>query len=234
MGYLDNTSVTVDAVLTKKGREILSRGGNLNIGSFTCSDTGIDYTLWNPDHPSGSAFYGEAIENLPMLEAGVHAEYALNNRLMTFSQNTIALPAIEFSGLTSTNQLKFENGDTGGLSVVVTIKNYASNAGNSSGLYFVIEDPNIIYSTATSVAGLSGTLRNFVLEQDIPNAQMYEVTGLGPDYTIPFMPNTDLLTSGKETQVTVVHKVSGAFGTFKLKNNVTRLTRNVMSTLTKG
>ena len=63
---------------------------------------------------------------------------------------------------------------------------------------------------------------------------MYEVSGLGPDYRIPFMPNTDLLTSGKETQVTVVLKVSGAFGTFKLKNNVTRLTRNVMSTLTKG
>ena len=62
MGYLDNASITVDAVLTKKGREILSRGGNLDIGSFTLSDTGVDYTLWNTDHPSGSAFYGEAIE----------------------------------------------------------------------------------------------------------------------------------------------------------------------------
>ena len=66
MGYLDNTSVTVDAVLTKKGREILSRGQQLNITSFTCSDEGVDYTLWNPDHPSGSAYYGEAIENLTM------------------------------------------------------------------------------------------------------------------------------------------------------------------------
>ena len=41
------------------------------------SDTGVDYTLWNPDHPSGSAFYGEAIENLPMLEASVHAKTLL-------------------------------------------------------------------------------------------------------------------------------------------------------------
>ena len=56
MGYLDNSSITVDAVLTKKGREILKNGGNLNITSFTMSDTGVDYTLWNPDHPSGSAF----------------------------------------------------------------------------------------------------------------------------------------------------------------------------------
>ena len=79
MGYLDNSSITVDAVLTKKGREILKDGGNLNISSFTLSDTGIDYTLWNPDHPSGSAFYGEALENLPGLESSVHAEYNLRN-----------------------------------------------------------------------------------------------------------------------------------------------------------
>jgi len=26
MGFLDNTSVTVDAILTKKGRELLARG----------------------------------------------------------------------------------------------------------------------------------------------------------------------------------------------------------------
>ena len=51
MGYLDNSSITVDAVLTKKGREILKDGGNLNITSFTLSDTGVDYTLWNTDHP---------------------------------------------------------------------------------------------------------------------------------------------------------------------------------------
>ena len=100
MGYLDGSSVTVDAVLTKKGREILAdpAKGNLNITSFTCSDTGVDYTLWNPDHPSGSAFYGEAIENLPMLEASVHSEYSLSNRLVTLHQNTISLPSLNMSG----------------------------------------------------------------------------------------------------------------------------------------
>ena len=77
MGYLDNSSITVDAVLTKKGRELLKDsgavgadgvpvGGGLNITSFTLSDTGVDYSLFNTSHPSGSAFYGEAIENLPI------------------------------------------------------------------------------------------------------------------------------------------------------------------------
>ena len=28
MGFLDNTSITVDAILTKKGRELLARGQN--------------------------------------------------------------------------------------------------------------------------------------------------------------------------------------------------------------
>ena len=72
MGYLDNTSVTVDAVLTKRGREIVSAGGSLNITTFTLSDTGVSYNLWNPDHPSGSAYYGEAIENLPQVGAPVY------------------------------------------------------------------------------------------------------------------------------------------------------------------
>ena len=103
MGYLDNSSITVDAVLTKKGREILKNGGNLNITSFTMSDTGVDYTLWNPDHPSGSAFYGEAIENLPMLEASVHAEYNLRNRLISLNQNTVAVPAIQLNNLDTNN-----------------------------------------------------------------------------------------------------------------------------------
>ena len=53
--------------------------------------------------------YGEAIENMPMLEANVHAEYSIPNRLMSYNQNTLALPALEFSGLNSSRTLTFEN-----------------------------------------------------------------------------------------------------------------------------
>ena len=91
MGYMDKDAITVDAILTKKGRQMLSDGGSLDIDSFTLSDTGVDYTLWNPDHPSGSAFYGEAIENLPMLEASVHSQYAMRNKLITLSRDTVAM-----------------------------------------------------------------------------------------------------------------------------------------------
>ena len=68
MGYLDNSIVTVDAILTTKGRQLLSQG-NFQITQFALADDEVDYTLYNPTHPSGSAYYGQAIENMPLLEA---------------------------------------------------------------------------------------------------------------------------------------------------------------------
>ena len=63
MGYLNNQVITVDAILTKKGRELLAQGGNaFNVTQFALSDDEVDYSLYNPNHPSGSAYYGEAIE----------------------------------------------------------------------------------------------------------------------------------------------------------------------------
>ena len=70
MGYLDNSSVTVDAILTRRGRELLSRNdGSFRITQFALGDDEIDYTLYNENHPDGSQFFGEAIENLPLVEA---------------------------------------------------------------------------------------------------------------------------------------------------------------------
>ena len=67
MSYLSSTSVVVDAILTKKGRELLARNdGSFRITQFSLSDDEVDYTLYNPNHPSGSAFYGEAIEAMPL------------------------------------------------------------------------------------------------------------------------------------------------------------------------
>jgi|TARA_R110000744_G_scaffold368050_2_gene477790 hypothetical protein len=69
MGFLDNSTVTVDAILTKKGRELLANGGDLNITKFALSDEEIDYTLWDVTHPNGTDSYGTVIENMSLLEA---------------------------------------------------------------------------------------------------------------------------------------------------------------------
>ena len=70
MGFLDNSSTTVDAILTKAGRELLAKGeGAFKITRFSLSDDEIDYGLYDTTHPNGSNFYGAVIENISLLEA---------------------------------------------------------------------------------------------------------------------------------------------------------------------
>jgi hypothetical protein len=96
MGYLDNSVTSIDAILTKKGRELLARGDNsFRITQFALSDDEIDYTLYNPDHPSGSAFYGEAVENLPLLEAFPDEGQDLKYKLTTLPRGTSKVPILD-------------------------------------------------------------------------------------------------------------------------------------------
>tara|TARA_B100000963_G_scaffold346615_1_gene352021 strand:- start:2526 stop:3206 length:681 start_codon:yes stop_codon:yes gene_type:complete len=96
MGYLDNTSITVDAILTKRGRELLSQGGlgAFNITQFALGDDEIDYTLFNEDHPNGSQFSGEAIENMPLIEAIPDENNVMIHKLITLNQGTSKLPLL--------------------------------------------------------------------------------------------------------------------------------------------
>ena len=101
MGYLDNSIVTVDAILTKKGRELLARGdGSFKITQFALGDDEIDYTLYNPSHLSGSALYGEAIENMPLLEAFPDETQIMKYKLTTLPRGTSKLPILDL-GVTS-------------------------------------------------------------------------------------------------------------------------------------
>ena len=229
MGYLDNSSITVDAVLTKKGREILKNGGNLNITNFTLSDTGVDYTLWNPDHPSGSAFYGEGIENLPQLEASVHAEYNLRNRLISLNQNTVAVPALVLGNLdvSGGTVLTFNEGDENKGTISVDLVGFTGGA-NITGFqyYFVIQDPSIVSTTATLQSNLSGTSRQFLQEMDIPFAQQYGFNGSSFKIN-PIQQDT----KGKSTNIYVVHIETGAYNSFTVTNNITKNQRAVLSTV---
>jgi hypothetical protein len=95
MGYLNNTVITVDAILTKKGREALARNdGSFRITQFALSDDEIDYTLYNPSHPSGSAYYGEAIEGMPLLEAFPDDQQIMKYKLATLPRGTAKLPVL--------------------------------------------------------------------------------------------------------------------------------------------
>lgn len=96
MGYLNNQVVTVDAILTKKGRELLAKNdGSFRITQFSLADDEIDYTLYNPIHPSGSAYYGEAIDNMPLLEAFPDESQIMKYKLATLPRGTAKLPVLD-------------------------------------------------------------------------------------------------------------------------------------------
>ena len=77
MGFINKTTLTLDAILTNKGRDYLRTavfGENQEqehvITKFALSDDEIDYGLWD-ETPSGSNFvkpYGQVIDNQPLTE----------------------------------------------------------------------------------------------------------------------------------------------------------------------
>jgi hypothetical protein len=95
MGYLNNSSITIDAILTKKGRELLARGRDeFVITQFALADDEIDYDLWNPDHPLGTEYYGTIIENMPIVEAIPDETQMLKYKLITLPKKTTKIPVV--------------------------------------------------------------------------------------------------------------------------------------------
>jgi hypothetical protein len=143
MGYLLNNVITVDAILTKKGRELLARAdGSFQITKFALSDDEIDYTLYNPNHPSGSAYYGEAIEAMPLMEAFPDETQIMKYKLVTLPRGTAKMPII---GIGQTNiQLK----QTEEKIITPATFNYLGNnqVAESSGYTFIISDVRLFSS----------------------------------------------------------------------------------------
>jgi hypothetical protein len=229
MGFLDNTSITVDAVLTKKGREILKNGGNLDIRNFTVTDTGVDYTLWNGDHPSGSAFYGEAIENLPMLEAPVHSKYSMTNRLVTLPKNVTQMPALDISTPDGDFLVVFKDGDAGVTKqVTVYLKGFAPS--HHSSLLAIVETNNVVANIAGArlVKELDGIAQQYVEEAGIESARVFELPPSSQDglmWNIGLTPDTSKADPGRITNITILEATIGAYGAFKVRNDLKDLHR---------
>jgi hypothetical protein len=114
MGYLNKATITVDAILTNRGRELLADGGDdFVVTKFAVADDEIDYRLYNLNHPNGR--FGAIIENMPMLEATPDETQALRYKLVTYTgaapTSTVVIPRITFSGATigtGANQLSLQ------------------------------------------------------------------------------------------------------------------------------
>jgi hypothetical protein len=157
MGYLNNSSIVIDAVLTKKGRELLARGQNeFRVAYFALSDDEIDYSLWNSDHPLGSAYYGRAIENLPITEAVTDETQVMKYPLVTLPKNTVRIPVVAVAQNSYTfksptdrititpNTVNFPNGNS--------VLGYTAILSDSDVATFVTVNPTVAQSSGQDAA----------------------------------------------------------------------------------
>ncbi len=164
MGFLDNTSITVDAILTKKGRELLARGQNeFRITKFALADDEIDYNLYDTTHPNGSNFYGAVIENMPLLEAFVDENQLLRYKLTTLPKETAKLPILELP-----NQSMTFNGP--GITQAITPN---TRNGVDSAYTFVLQDASIA-NISPIVARSGDPIGERPVERRLPDGNLEE------------------------------------------------------------
>ena len=158
MGYLNNSVITVDAILTTKGRELLAANdGSFRITQFALSDDEIDYTLYNPSHPSGSAFYGEAIDGMPLLEAFPEDSQIVKYKLATLPRGTAKLPVLNLGY----NAITLQQGAT--IAITPQTLNYLGNdqVFETSGYSCTISDVRLLNTfEATGINTAAATNAN--------------------------------------------------------------------------
>lgn len=161
MGYLNNSTLVVDAVLTRAGREKLAKTGELGITQFALGDDEIDYSLWNPAHPLGSDYYGVIIENMPILEAIPDETQALKYKLVTLeNKSTTTLPFITFNtanqgGMESS--LNGVNDDLGTITFYITTDSVVGGEG-SLGYQVILTDTRAgLLGSSNYLSGGDGT-----------------------------------------------------------------------------
>ena len=218
MGYLDNNTITLDAILTKKGRELIARGdGSFRITQFSVSDDEIDYSLWNESHPSGSVYYGEAIENMPLLEAFPDESQIMKYKLITLPRGTTRLPILSVGSSLISLQL----GQSTTIDPVTLNFEGLVNRKEPSGYTATIADSRLI-PTLTSFG--AGAVTSTQVAQVFGDAA-FSRTINGSTFSIQSISNNSLFPTGINTlttTLTIIGKDSGA--RVSIPVNVTRTT----------
>jgi len=219
MGYLDNSSITVDAILTKKGREVLARGRNeFNITQFALSDDEVDYDLWNTDHPLGTAYYGAAIEAMPVTEALPDETQMMKYKLVTLQKGASRIPVVTVTPNTIT--LK----PFGFTTIVPNTANFAQ--GNQRyGYTAILSDSSVAQITAkrSAVGQQFATVPQFIGDNE--SAQSVTVSGLEFEVVAK-----SALTQNKTATILIIGNETGGRATI----NLTVLQQTVATTPTVG
>tara|TARA_Y100000593_G_scaffold91165_1_gene179264 strand:+ start:685 stop:1377 length:693 start_codon:yes stop_codon:yes gene_type:complete len=216
MAYLDNSTITVDAILTKKGRERLSSGGKgqngFQITQFALGDDEIDYSLWDPTHADGTSAYGTVIENTPMFEAVSDETQIMRSKLLTLPKGTPKVPILDIAGiesnaltLTSANQTEF---------VIAPTTTNIAGADTTLGYTFILHDGTLAtIDVIDSVSSnLVGTVPSFL--GDI--TQQYTVSEVGLSVKLKVKTVVDSVSTEHYTKLTIIGNETGATKTIDL------------------
>ena len=209
MAYLSNEYVTVDAVLTTKGRELLARNdGSFRITQFSLSDDEIDYTLYNPNHPSGSAYYGEAIEAMPLLQAFVDNTQDMKYQLVTLPRGTAKLPVLNIGGRAS---ISLQQGAT--IVINPTTLNYLGTIESVEPLGYLatISNQNLVGSFTGT--GVNTTALPSLTPTPTTSGVPLSISQIGTSFTLTATSLNDIFPSGTTivtTTITFVGRNSGA------------------------
>ena len=233
MGYLDNSTVTVDAILTNKGRQILASGGQLNITKFALSDDEVDYDLWNPAHTLGTNYYGAVIENMPVLEALPDESQMMRYKLITLPKDVIGIPVIDIqpSAITFTSLVQ---------EITVTPNTLNYQGGNTTAGYTAIisDDTVAMLEVAptgqvarVSAAAPTGGARGIEAVTAATSFIDDEVTGIttagrtitrtGTKFIVKPKPQSDLTTL-RRCLLTIIGNETGGFKTVVITVNPSR------------
>lgn len=199
MGYLDNSSITVDAILTLKGRELLSKGdGSFNIVQFALGDDEVDYNLWNPEHPLGTDYYGTLIENMPITEAIPDETQALRYKLITLPKQSTYIPVVSV-GNTSLTLGPAQNADI--------TPNTTLNGNSNFGYTAILGD-----STAATLTVTQPVAGNIAPTELGVNQDAQSVAEVG----FAFKVTAKQLTTQKTTTITIIGNETGGSVTINL------------------
>ena len=206
MAILNPTTITVDAILTTKGRELLARNdGSFQITQFALADDEVDYTLYNPTHPSGSAFYGEAIENTPVLEAIPNESQIMRYKLVTLPRGTSKLPVINIGY----NSISLRQGAS--LTITPQTLNYLGSTSTfeANGYTATIADSRLV----SSFSGTGITLTTPISGLNTTTGAVLSVTQVGTSFSLTGTTINTLFGSTLSTlttTITVIGRDSGA------------------------
>ena len=211
--FIDNQTITVDAILTKKGRELLAQQGNLNITSFALADDEIDYTLYQPNHPNGSAFYDLAIRNTPVFEPVSDETQVMKYKLVSLNQGVTSIPVISIAQ----DKISIPRDYTGDI-IISPSTNPAYNL--SLGYTAILSNKNVgvlIVNQANSINSVSSTIPTFAGDINTTSAQVV----VGQQFR--FLPNSSL---GKTTSTTLTIIGNESGGSLSIPVTVTVPTSN--------